>query len=109
MFTICAASCLQGPVKYKVIVKTAAKADFRNIHSYLKERLGKRAAARFKTTYGSILKSPGHMPRMFEAVQEMPGIHDCSALSTTLVPHEVFEQEKRVEILALHDGRIEPS
>jgi plasmid stabilization system protein ParE len=94
-------------VKYKVIVKTAAKADFLEIHGYLKERFGKKSAARFKTTYSKILKALRHTPRMYESVPELPGVHKCAALSPTLVLYQVIETEKRVEILSLYDGRFE--
>lgn len=88
-------------------MKAAAKADFQDIHGYLRERFGKTSAARFKTSYSKILKSLGQTPRMYESVPEMPGVHKCSALSPTLVLYQVFETEKRVEILALYDGRYE--
>lgn len=92
-------------MKYKVIVKTGAKADFLDIHGYLKERFGKQAAARFKTSYSKILKNLRNTPRMYGTIPEMHGVHKCAALSPTLVLYQVFEQEKREEILALYDGR----
>ncbi len=94
-------------MKYKVVVKSSAKADFENIYGYLKERFGKNSAARFKTSYSTILKSLRITPRMYMAVPEMPGAHKCTALSPTILLYEVLEQEKRVEILALYDGRVE--
>jgi plasmid stabilization system protein ParE len=94
-------------VKYKVIVLPGAKAEFHQIHGYLKERFGKRSATRFKTTFTQILKALRHTPRMYEAIPERYGAHKCSAMSPTLVLYEVLEKEKRVEILTLYDGRYE--
>lgn len=94
-------------MKYKVIVKTSAKADFQDIYGYLKNRFGKRTATRFKTTYTRILKALRNTPRMYETVPEIPDVHKCSVLAPTLILFQIFETEKRVEILALYDGRQE--
>jgi plasmid stabilization system protein ParE len=92
-------------VKYKVIILPGAEADFMQIHGYLKERFGKKPAARFKASFIRIIKELRHTPRMFQAVPERVGVHKCTALSPTIVLYEVFQDEKRVEILSLYDGR----
>lgn len=94
-------------MKFKVIVMPGAEANFLRIHSYLKDRFGKKSAARFKAGFGKIVKALKQNPRMYQAVSENPGVHKCTALSPTIVLYEVFEEEKRVEILALFDGRYE--
>lgn len=71
----------------------------------LKERFGKKSAASFKVGFGKFVKSLRHTPRMYEAVPEVRDVHKCAALSPTLVLYQVFEKEKRVEILAPYDGR----
>lgn len=94
-------------MRYKVIVRNAAKADFEKIYDYLKGGFGKKAAGKFKTSYIKIIKALRHTPRMYPAVPEIAGVHKCAALSPTLVLYQVFESERRVEILALYDGRNE--
>jgi plasmid stabilization system protein ParE len=92
-------------VKYKVIMSPEAEADFLEIHAYLNERFGKKSEARLKAEFSRIVKGLRHTPRMFEALPERNSVHKCAALSPTLVLYKIFEQEKRVEILALYDGR----
>ena len=92
-------------MKYKVIVLPGAEADYLGIYGYLKERFGKKSAARFKANYGKIIKALRNTPRMYEAVPERLGVHKCAAISPTIVLYEVLEKEKRVEILTLYDGR----
>lgn len=83
----------------------AAKADAKEIYEYLKGRFGKQAAGRFRIGYGKIVKALRQTPRMYEAVPERVGVHKCAALAPTIILYEVFERERRVEILTLYDGR----
>ena len=94
-------------MKYKVVTAPGADAKAKEIYGYLKERFGKKSAANFKTTFGKIVKALRHTPHMYEAVPEMPGVRKCAALSPTLVLYQVFEAERRVEILVLYDGRYQ--
>ena len=94
-------------MKYKVITLPSADAQAKEIYDYLKGRFGKKAAGRFKTNLGKIIKALRHTPRMYPPVPEIAGVHKCAALSPTLLLYQVFEAERRVEILALYDGRNE--
>ncbi|MEY3444710.1 MAG: ParE toxin of type toxin-antitoxin system, parDE [Bacteroidota bacterium] len=94
-------------MKYKVIVVPGAEADYLRIYAYLKVQFGPKSAARFKATFGKIIKALRRTPKMYAPVPEIPGIHKCTALSPTLVLYNVIEKERRVEILTLYDGRSE--
>lgn len=94
-------------MSYKVIVIPSAEADYLRIYAYLKAQFGPKSAARFKGTFGKIIKALRRTPKMYPPVPEMPGIHKCTALSPTLVLYNVLEKERRVEILTLYDGRSE--
>jgi plasmid stabilization system protein ParE len=84
-----------------------AKLDSKKIHDMLKKRFGKKSATLFKAGFGKIVKALRQTPRMYEGVPENPGVHKCAALSPTIILYEVFEKEKRVEILTLFDGWYE--
>lgn len=94
-------------MKYRVIVLPGAKSEFIEIHRYLKNRFGKSSASRFKIAYGKLLKTLKQTPRIYGAIPEREGVRKCAALAPTIVLYEVFEQEKRVEILTLYDGRVD--
>lgn len=68
-------------------------------------RFGKKAAAKFKLGFRNLIKTLRQTPRMYEMVPEAPGVHKCAALAPTLVLYQLDDQEKRVEILTLYDGR----
>jgi plasmid stabilization system protein ParE len=92
-------------VKYKVSIQAEAKDDFRDIHAYLKKRYGDTIAKRFKISFMDILENLATTPLMFQSVPDRKNIRKCSALSPSLIIYEVDENEKRVEIRAIYDGR----
>ena len=90
-------------MKYNVSVTDQARADFGEIYEYLKQRFGKRAGAKFKASYGKLLKSLVNFPFQYPAINERKDVRKCAAMSPTLVFYKVEGQS--VTLLYLKDGR----
>ncbi len=92
-------------MKFKVIIQPIAKAQFRVIHAYLKAEFGIRAAQNFQESFARVLDVISENPRIYEVVPDRQNVRKCSALTPSLIYYSIDDHARRIDIVAIYDGR----